>query len=182
MVQEEMDYLIVSRLDYKKSGFKKSNYNPVGSMVRIHDYKENPWWNDYTYGKEVFEELLGKDFGKKDFYYEPKTWGFIIEALENKIREVLKTMKKVPQEHLQNPTEYLRTYKLENDDFYTGNRVFYEDIEDFLAELYHYNSFRHNEKGLYNFNLLYNILKKNYDESYPLYISGATVEDQKKYP
>ncbi len=153
MAQEEMDYLVVSRLDYRKNGFIESTYNPVGSTIRIHDYKENPWWNDYGYDKEVFENLLGPDFGKKDFYYESKAWGFILETLENKIREVLKTMKKVPQVYIENPTEYLKNYKLENDDFYSGNMVFHEEIEAFLGELYHYNNFRHNEKGLYNFNL-----------------------------
>ncbi|WP_294243805.1 hypothetical protein [uncultured Chryseobacterium sp.] len=60
-------------------------------------------------------------------------------------QEVLKTMK------------YLKNYKLENDDFYSGNMVFHEEIEEFLGELYHCNNFRHNEKGLYNFNLFYSI-------------------------
>lgn len=36
-------------------------------------------------------------------------------------QEVLKTMK------------YLKNYKLENDDFYSGNMVFHEEIEEFLG-------------------------------------------------
>ncbi|MDQ1160200.1 hypothetical protein QE422_000568 [Chryseobacterium sp. SORGH_AS 447] len=91
-------------------------------------------------------------------------------------------MKKVPQVYIENLTEYLKNYKLENDDFYSGNMVFHEEIEAFLGELYHYNNFRHNEKGLYNFNLFYSILKNNYEGGYPLYISVATVADQKNYP
>ncbi|WP_336702026.1 hypothetical protein [Chryseobacterium indologenes] len=53
-------------------------YNSYGSYlgfdIRTENYKENPEWNEFDFKKEVFEELLGEGFGKKDSYYEPNTW------------------------------------------------------------------------------------------------------------
>lgn len=129
------------------------------------------------YEKEVFKELLGEDFGKKDFYYEPNTWGFIVDAIEYKLKEILKTIKKVPEEHQQDPIKYIRAYKEQD---YRG--LFYEDVRAFLGEWYHINSKNNRDSKLYYFQMFYDNLKNIFEEGHPLYISVATVEDQKKYP
>ncbi|KFF14122.1 hypothetical protein N6B72_08050 [Chryseobacterium soli] len=181
MAQEEMDFLLLSIQDYKKNGFYNSKIAPKGYYCRLRDYQNNPEWNEFDFKKEVFEELLGEDFGKHDFYYEPNTWEFIVQAIEKKIREVLKMKKKVPKEHTQNPMEYLKTYKSKN--FDTDPAIFHEDVREFLGELYHYNLRKNSGDSNLNYlQMFYNTLKKNYEEGYPLYISVATIEDQKKYP
>lgn len=180
MKEEKIDKIIISLTDVKKNGLYNPDGTYVGFDVRTEDYKENPEWNEFDFKKEVFEELLGDDFGKKDFYYEPNTWEFVVDALENKIRDVLKTMKKVPEEHTKNPMEYLKTYKNEHFDPITNRSIFYEDVKEFLGELYHYN-IRENvrDKNLYYFQLFYNHLKSSFKEGFPLYITAATIEDQK---
>ncbi len=177
-----MDYLVLSRQDYKIFGFMDSAASEKGTAVCVSKYKDMAL-NKYDFSKEVFEELLGEDFGKKDFYYEPKTWGFIVDAVENKIREVLKTIKKVPDEHQHDPLTYVRAYREERRDPDNDWDMKYEDVEEFLGEYYHHNIKKHRKDlKLYYFQLFYNNLKKNYEEGHPLYISVATVEDQKKYP
>ncbi|MDQ0066589.1 hypothetical protein [Chryseobacterium lathyri] len=181
MPQEKVDKIIISVEDIKKVGLYNTDGTSIGIGVRIQDYQENPEWNEFDYEKEVFEELLGEDFGKKDFYYESKTWEFIVDAVEKKIREVLKTIKKVPEEHQQNPLAYIRAYKEEHYDPDNDWNLKYEDVENFLGEFYHHNIRKHRrDLKLYYFQLFYNNLKNNYEEGYPLYISVATVEGQKK--
>jgi len=188
MAQEKVDKIIISFKDVKKTGLYNPDGTSVGLGIRTQDYKRNPEWNVFDFRKEVFEELLGEDFGKKDFYYEPKTWGFIVDAVENKLREVLKTIKKVPKEHQQDPIAYIRAYK---ESFFEPNiawndkyeEVRYEDIREFLGEYYHYNNKKNiKDSKLYYFQMFYDNLKNNYEEGHPLYISVATLEDQKKYP
>lgn len=184
---EEMDYLVLSRQDFKMYGFMDSAASKKGKAVCINTY-EDETLNEYEFSKEVFEELLGEDFGKKDFYYEPNTWCFIVDAIENKLKEVLKTIKKVPKEHQQDALAYIRAYK---ESFFDPNiawndkyeDVRHEDVEIFLGEYYHHNikKYRRDLK-LYYFQMFYDNLKNNYEEGHPLYISVATVEDQKKYP
>lgn len=168
---------------YKEIVFDQPDKYPFFNGVSIQDYKRHLEWNEFDFRKEVFEELLGEDFGKKDFYYEPKTWIFIVESLENKIKEVLKTIKKVPQEHQQNPLTYIRSYREKHFDPDNDWDAKYEDVESFLGEFYHHNIRKYvRDKNLYYFQLFYNHLKKSFEEGHPLYISVATVEDQKKYP
>lgn len=179
---EEMDFLVLSRQDFKIYGFMDSAASEKGTAVAINKYKDTLYIKP-DYKKEVFEELLSVDFGKKDFYYESKTWGFIVDAIEKKLREVLQTIKKVPEEHQQNPLEYLKAYKSEHFDPITNRALFHEDIRAFLGEFYHYNNWKNNDDtSLPPLQMLYDKLKKNYEEGQPLYISVATVEDQKKYP
>jgi hypothetical protein len=160
MKEEKIDKIIVSLKDVKKTGLYNPDGTYVGFDVRTQDYKENLEWNEFDFKKEVFEELLGEDFGKKDLYYEPKTWGFVVDALEKKIRDVLKSMKKVPEEHTKSPMEYLKNYKNQHFDPITNRSIFYEDIKEFLGELYHYNIRKNvRDKNLYYFQLFYNHLK-----------------------
>ena len=178
---EDMDYLVLSRQDFKIYGFMDSTASEKGKAVCMNSYKDKTL-NEFEFSKEVFEEILGEDFGKKDFYYEPDTWGFIVDALENKLREVLKAMKKVPEEHQQDPMEYLEAYKSKLSDPTTNRILFFEDLEEFLGEYYHTNSKNRRDLKLHYFQMFYRNLKNNFEEGHPLYISVATVEDQKKYP
>jgi hypothetical protein len=109
-----------------------------GTAVAINEYKDTMYVKP-DYKKEIFKEILGEDFGKKDFYYEPKTWGFIVDAVENKLSEVLKIIKKVPQEHQQNPLAYIRNYREEHFENLGDN---HEDVREFLGEFYHYNNWK----------------------------------------
>ena len=179
--------IVLARQDYKIHGYYDSVFTQNGNTLET-GIPSNLEDIGLQFEKEVFEELLGEDFGRKDFYYDPKTWGFIVDALENKLKEVLNTIKKVPKEHQQDALAYIRAYK---ESFFDPNiawndkyeDVRYEDVEIFLGEYYHHNikKYRRDLK-LYYFQMFYDNLKNNYEEGHPLYISVATVEDQKKYP
>ncbi|MFK7003236.1 hypothetical protein BWK63_00725 [Flavobacterium covae] len=180
MEQEKVNEIIISFQDLKQTGLYNPDGTSIGFGIRTQDYKEIPQWNEFDFRKEVFEKLLGEGFGKKDFYYEPNTWGFIVDEIENKIREVLTTIKKVPKEHQQNPLEYIRAYRKEHFDRDNDWNLKYEDVEEFLGEFYHHNIKKYRKDlKLYYFQLFYNNLKKNFEEGQALYISVATVEKQK---
>jgi len=161
MAGENIKYVVVAVQDYKKYGYSNTVHTDKGMSIRVEDYSGIYEYRNLTnYRKFIFEKVLGKKFGEKDIFLEPKSILFsnLLLELKLKLQDLLLNQKRVPDPE---------------------NR--YDDIKEILGEQYVINLRKEEDKNLNAFNRFYLNFKEYYDYNYPLYLTIATPEDEKKY-
>jgi len=123
---------------------------------------------------EIFKSFFGADLGKKEFFLEAGSYGYIIEAYEKKLRILLEKEHKVPKEYYNRLEEYKEKIhrSLFTDKEYTDDH-FYDEVHEILGEYYVLQMRFPPERIPFEFNRYYLSIKKLFDSGEPLYISTA---------